>query len=95
MWQNLIVSCIVAAAALRAGARYLPAGWRRQLLSLLSRHLPLRAARQVRMAAWFNTRSSCGGGCASCNACADTAPAPETGATRVIKLHQLSSRSRS
>ena len=96
MWQNLIVSCIVAAAALRAGAKYLPAGWRRQVVYLLSRRLSLRlyppGARQARVAAWLNTESSCGGGCSSCKACADVAPPPEAeaeaGARRVIKLQK-------
>ncbi len=77
MWQTLIISCIVAAAALHAGGKYLPASWRRRVV---------RGARVSKMAAWLDTRSGCGGGCSSCNACAETA-APEAGARNVIKLH--------
>ena len=83
MWQTLIVCCIVAAAALHTAGKYLPASWRRRMVYLLSR----RGSGQARMAAWLDTRSSCGDGCSSCNACA---PEPEAGARRVIKLHKAS-----
>ena len=94
MWQNLIVSFIVAAAALRAGAKYLPAGWRRQAVHFLSRLLSpfprlSPRARQAQVAAWLDTGSSCGGGCSSCNSCADVAPPPpQAGARRVIQLQK-------
>jgi hypothetical protein len=87
MLENLIVAVIVALAAVYAGAKFLPAGWRRRIVYLLAR----RGAEQSAMAQWFNTESSCGGGCKSCNACAtpsaDPAP-PETAGQRVITLHR-------
>ena len=83
MWQTLIVCCIVAAAALHAAGKYLPASWRRRMVYLLSRRGAGKAA------AWLDVEAGCGGGCSSCHACADT-PAAEAGARRVIKLHPLS-----
>ena len=85
MWQTLTVCCIVAAAAFNAGSKYLPSGWRQRVVFLLAQ----RGASQARMAAWFNTASSCGSGCSSCSAKAPCSPAPleTSSARRVIKLH--------
>ncbi|HAT31075.1 MAG TPA: hypothetical protein DCW29_09565 [Janthinobacterium sp.] len=86
MWQQLIVFVIVAAAALHAAGKYLPAAWRERMVYFLVR----RGAGQARMAAWFNTRASCGDGCSSCGSCADQAAPPVAdvaSARRVIKLH--------
>ncbi len=84
MWQSLIVFCIVAAAALHASIKYLPAGWRRRVVYFMSG----RGARQSNMAAWFKTETSCSDGCSSCGACAALAPS-KNNPKRVIKLHVL------
>ena len=85
MWQQVIVFCIVAAAALHASTKYLPAGWRRRIVHFLARC----GASQPAMASLFKTAPSCGDGCASCGSCAsEAAPAIEpVAAMRVIKLH--------
>ncbi|MET3131043.1 hypothetical protein AAKU55_001301 [Oxalobacteraceae bacterium GrIS 1.11] len=85
MWQQVIVFCIVAAAALHASTKYLPVAWRERIVYFLAR----RGMDQSRMAAWFNTKSSCGDGCSSCGSCASepAPPATATAARRVIKLH--------
>ena len=84
MIANLIVALIVLAAAVHAATRYLPASWRQQIVYALTR----RGAGLARMAKWFNTESSCGGGCASCKSCATPEPTPPApGAPRVIKIH--------
>ena len=84
MVGNLIVALIVLAAAVHAATRYLPASWRQQIVYALTR----RGAGLARMARWFNTESSCGGGCASCKSCATPEPAaPAPGTRRVIKIH--------
>jgi hypothetical protein len=87
MWQEAIVVCIVAAAALHAATKYLPAGARRRIVHLLTRC----GADQARMAALFKTADSCGDGCASCGSCGGgDAPAPPLeapGKHRVIRLH--------
>ena len=88
MIQELAVGAIVAVAALYAGAKYLPAAWRRRIVFALSR-----SAGESKLARWLGTESSCGTGCASCKACApatpDAPPAGEQGGgtRRVIKLH--------
>jgi hypothetical protein len=80
MVQNLLVALIVGFAALYVARKYLPAGWRKKLVFLLTR----RGASQSKMAQWLNTQSSCGSGCDTCKACADpVAPASD----RVIKIH--------
>lgn len=88
MWQQIIVGIIVAAAALHASRKYLPAAWRQQIVFVLSR----RGLSQDRLARFFNTESSCGSGCGSCGSCGDSsappAPASEGGpARRVIMLN--------
>jgi hypothetical protein len=88
MIQELAVGAIVAAAALYAGAKYLPAAWRRRIVFALSG-----GAGESRLARWLGTESSCASGCASCKACAPGTPeapltgVPGAGARRVIKLH--------
>lgn len=90
MIQEIAVGAIVAVAALYAGAKYLPAAWRRHIVFALSRS---KGEGEPRLARWLGTESSCGTGCASCKACAPAAPGaapadqPGTGARRVIKLH--------
>ncbi|MEC5162441.1 MULTISPECIES: DUF6587 family protein [unclassified Janthinobacterium] len=92
MWQEAIVCCIVAAAALHAAGKYLPAAARRRIVHLLTRC----GADQARMAALLKTADSCGDGCASCGSCGDgAAPAPPLeapGKHRVIKLRAQSGR---
>lgn len=88
MWQQAIVVLIVTAAALHFCARYLPAAWRQQIVYLLTR----RGFDQGKLAKLFNTKSSCGDGCASCGSCATTpsaSPDVPTSAPlkRIIKLH--------
>jgi len=85
MWQELIVGVIVAAAALYAGAKYLPAAWRRALVHRLSK-----GGRQSRLVKWLDTSASCGSGCNSCNTCEPAEPAPqaERGNGKVIKIHE-------
>ncbi len=91
MWQEIIVGIVVAAAALHAARKYLPAAWRQHIVFALARcGLP-----QQRLARFFNTESSCGSGCGSCGSCGDssTPPAPPMPpsdggpARRVIRLH--------
>ena len=79
MWQTLIVFCIVAAAIVHAGTKYLPASWRQRVGRFLTRI----GARQP--AAWFNAKSGCADGCSNCSSkpCAAPAASPQ----RVIKLH--------
>lgn len=91
MIQELAVGAIVAVAALYAGAKYLPAAWRRRIVFALSG-----GAGESRLTRWLGTEASCGSGCASCKACAPGDPeappaaVPGAGARRVIKLHQKS-----
>jgi hypothetical protein len=93
VWQQVIVAVIVAAAALHFCTRYLPAAWRKQIVYFLTR----RGYDQNKVAALFNTQSSCGDGCSSCGSCEATPAASavisDEGADssqplkRVIKLH--------
>lgn len=87
MWQEIVVGIVVAAAALHAARKYLPAAWRQHLVFTLTRA----GLQQERLARFFKTESSCGSGCGSCGSCGDSAPAapPADGgpARRVIKLH--------
>ena len=89
VWQQVIVGVIVAAAALHFCTKYLPAAWRKQIVYFLTR----RGYDQNKVAALFNTKSSCGDGCASCGSCETPPAAPADGADtsqplkRVIKLH--------
>jgi len=83
MWQELIVGVIVALAALYAGARYLPAAWRRALVHRLSQ-----GGRHSKLVQWLDTSASCGSGCDSCNTCEPAEPAPPAGKGRVIKIHE-------
>ena len=88
MWQELVVGIVVAAAALHAARKYLPAAWRQQIVFALSR----RGLPQERLARFFKTESSCGSGCGSCGSCGDASAPPATPsdggpARRVIKLH--------
>ncbi|SFG38933.1 hypothetical protein SAMN05518865_111190 [Duganella sp. CF458] len=94
MWQEIIVGIIVAAAALHAARKYLPAAWRQQIVYALSR----RGLSQEKLARFFNTESSCGSGCGSCGGCGD-APAPSAPAAppsdggparRVIRIYTSS-----
>ncbi|HEX9174485.1 MAG TPA: DUF6587 family protein [Telluria sp.] len=91
MIQELAVGAIVAVAALYAGAKYLPAAWRRRIVFALSG-----GAAESRLARLLGTESSCASGCDSCKACATPeapltgvpgAAAPGAAARRVIKLH--------
>jgi hypothetical protein len=84
MIENLIVALIVALAFVVACAKLLPARWRQHAVFLLARG----GATQSKMARWFGTEASCGGGCDSCKACAEPVlPVPPT-TQRVIKLRQ-------
>jgi len=88
MWQEIIVGIIVAAAALHAAKKYLPAAWRQQIVHALSR----RGLSQEKLARLFNTESSCSSGCGSCGGCGDSsappAPPSDGGAVRrVIMLN--------
>ncbi|WP_028102664.1 DUF6587 family protein [Pseudoduganella violaceinigra] len=91
MWQEIIVGIVVAAAALHAARKYLPAAWRQQIVFALSR----RGLPQDKLARFFNTESSCGSGCGSCGGCGDSSAAlapPSDGgpARRVIKIYSSS-----
>jgi len=92
MWQEIVVGIIVAAAALQAARKYLPAAWRQQIVYVLSR----RGLSQDRLARFFNTESSCGSGCGSCGGCGDSSSAPPAPpsdggpARRVIKIYTSS-----
>jgi hypothetical protein len=77
MWQEIIVGIVVAAAALHAARKYLPAAWRQQIVYTLSR----RGLSQEKLARFFNTESSCGSGCGSCGGCGDS-PAPPAASSR-------------
>lgn len=88
-WQIVIVALIVAAAVLRFCTAYLPAALRKQIVYFLAR----RGVDQNKAARLFNTKASCGDGCASCGSC-ETTPAPSVPSSdssaplkRVIKLH--------
>ncbi|WP_317201195.1 DUF6587 family protein [Janthinobacterium sp.] len=85
MWQEVIVFCIVAAAALHAAGKYLPAGWRRAIVRALSRC----GISEKALASVFKTAPSCADGCASCGSCGSEPPPPLEPVTgqRVIKLH--------
>lgn len=86
IWQYVIVAVIVAAAALHAATKYLPAGWRRRIVHALTR----RGFKQDKLAKLFKTESSCGSGCGSCGSCETDSSAPPPpdipAARRVIKL---------
>ncbi|UVW28478.1 DUF6587 family protein [Massilia sp. H6] len=90
-WQELFVGIIVVVAALYAGAKYLPASWRRALVHRLSGG-GRASTRAKRLVAWLDTSASCGSGCGSCASCATPQPTPpssgEPGRGRVIKIHQ-------
>ena len=89
--QTLVVALIVAVAMVYAAASYLPRTWREQIVFLLSRH----GLNQARMAAFFNTKASCGSGCGSCGSGAGGCGSPplnlDDGAPakgrRIIKIH--------
>jgi hypothetical protein len=95
MWQEIVAGIVVAAAALHAARKYLPAAWRQQVVFALAR----RGLSQDRLARFFNTESSCGSGCGSCGSCESgcysvrsagpgAAPPGDGGpARRVIRLH--------
>lgn len=91
MWQEIVVGIAVAAAALHAARKYLPASLRQKIVYALAR----RGLSQDKLARFFNTESSCGSGCGSCNSCGDSSapPAPPMPpgdggpARRVIRLH--------
>ena len=84
MWQELIVGLIVALAALYAGAKYLPAAWRRALVHRLST-----GGKQSKLVKWLDTSASCGSGCDSCNTCEPSEPSPPPrGNGKVIKIHK-------
>jgi hypothetical protein len=82
MTQHIIVALIVAAAALYAVWRWMPAGWRRgaahRLASGTQRAGLVDAARAQQLAASLAKTSGCGS-CDSCGACgkADTAAKPQ------------------
>ena len=88
MWQQVVVMLIVVAALAHFCTKYLPAALRKQIVYLLAR----RGLDQNKLAKLFNTKSSCGDGCASCGSC-ETRPAASSDAPasaplkRVIKLH--------
>jgi hypothetical protein len=81
--QYLVVALIVALAALYAGSKYLPAGWRRRMVHAVSRG----AGAESKMVKWLDTGDSCGSGCDTCGSC-ETEPAPPDNAQRVIKIHK-------
>jgi hypothetical protein len=87
--QYLIVAVIVLAAALYAGAKYLPLAWRERIVHRLSR-----GTGQGWWVKWFGTDASCGSGCGACGSCetgaeggTDTLPERDTQGRKVIKLH--------
>jgi hypothetical protein len=85
MWQQTIVFCIVAAAALHLCVKYLPARWRRRGSAFLAR----RGALGERLAALLAPGAGCGGGCSSCGSCAsdgNDAKLPGSGSPQVIKV---------
>ena len=93
MWQEIIVGIIVAAAALHAARKYLPAAWRQQIVYALSR----RGLPQEKLARFFKTESSCSSGCGSCGGCGDSPAPPEPPsnggpAHRVIRIYSSSSK---
>ena len=73
MWQNVIVFLIVAAAALYAAWRWMPAGWRRgaarQVAAGSQRAGLVDAQRAEKLAASLAKTSGCGS-CDSCGSCA-------------------------
>lgn len=90
MWQETVAGIVVAAAALHAARKYLPASLRERIVFTLAR----RGLPQDRLARFFHTESSCGSGCGACGSCGDAAPPAPTlppaeggPARRVIKLH--------
>lgn len=91
MWQEIVAGMVVAAAALHAAGRYLPAAWRQRIVFALSR----RGLPQERLARAFHTEARCGSGCGPCGSCGDAAATPAAAvppqdggpARRVIKLH--------
>ena len=86
MWQELAVGIIVVLAAFYAGAKYLPASWRRALVHRLSK-----GGRESALVKLLDTSASCGSGCDSCKTCDTTEPAepaPPPGKGKVIKIHE-------
>lgn len=84
MFQYLVVGLIVLLAALHAARKYVPAGWRRRLVYLLSRR---RAGADSKLVRWLDTDASCGSGCDTCKACETGQPQPPAGGKRkVIRL---------
>lgn len=84
MWQQVIVALIVVAALVHFCTKYLPAALRKQIVYVLSR----RGFDQNKLAKLFNTKSSCGDGCASCGSC-ETTPAASSDATTSKPLKRV------
>ncbi|MYM91415.1 hypothetical protein GTP91_30095 [Rugamonas sp. FT82W] len=84
MWQQVIVVLIVVAALAHFCTKYLPAALRKQIVYVLSR----RGFDQNKLAKLFNTKSSCGDGCASCGSC-ETTPPPSSGASGSAPLKRV------
>ncbi|XXQ55264.1 DUF6587 family protein [Xenophilus aerolatus] len=77
IWQNIVVFLIVAAAALYAAWRWMPAGWRRgaaRHVAAGSQRAGLVDAQQAeKLAASLAKTSGCGS-CDSCGSCAPKSP---------------------
>lgn len=84
MWQQVIVAVIVVAALGHFCTKYLPAALRKRIVYALSR----RGFDQNKLAKLFNTKSSCGDGCASCGSCESTPP-PSSGASGSAPLKRV------
>jgi len=84
MVQYLAVALIVLLAALYAGGRYLPVGWRRKLVYKLRD----RGQGNGRVAKWLDKDGSCGSGCDTCGSCeTEQLPATDAKGRKVIQLH--------
>jgi hypothetical protein len=82
--QYLVVALIVLLAAIHAGGKYLPVGWRRKVVFRLREQ----GRGNGRVARWLDKDGSCGSGCDTCGSC-ETETLPETDARgrKVIQLH--------
>lgn len=83
MVQYLVVGLIVLLAALQVARKYMPDGWRRKLVYLLSRR---KAGAQSKLVHWLDTDASCGSGCDSCKACETEPQPPAESKHRVIRM---------
>jgi len=90
MFEQLIVSTIVAAAAASVCWRWIPKRWRHGFKDRIAKSLML--VGYARLARWINSKSvaasGCGDGCSSCRACNDV-PLPTNGVSaKIIVIKQ-------